>query len=924
MGRPAVCKLAMAIAVLAMLLAGASASAAPRPATDFGAVRAMMLSPQQKNATGIYHDPAGGLGACLTPEGALPGTDGIPYVHVTSSSGAAGTWAWEFDESGATTTAAFWPRHGQGITAGPLRRLHDSGANAAASIDQAANIIDPHYNYYDAGRLDHSGRIGRQLAEFAKSYPGPWHVVGGLRFRGTLTVGQRYAGTTTVRASNGRTVPVTGLPVRVVSTTGASVRLDRDRTTGGVVRWTLSPHAVGQSSAEIRVSDLAPARSTVMGPRGGKASGLQYLLQAGKVGTATVRVSRRAHPAGTFLYVEKVSAATGKVVPGAVLTVKDLTTGTALPQVRTGTRASRYTDPHGWRGEIPAGHKIVVTEVKAPAGYYIPTDHSKVFTARGGTTTYTLKIADPLIPHPRIVTQLTAPIAGGAPVAADASNWRTRRSGAGSRAASSSPTVPASEKILAAGQLVGDTIWVSGDDGENGTITATMDSVPAPATGDCTKASWAKPTAVVTQNLELNGARSRGNYRVSATPVRVTRSGVCVTWVESLRLTPSGATAATVPGQPPETALALSPTIHTAASVQLALPGRTIHDAAVVRGLYGDTAKIAGSLLGPVAPVDGTCKRVDWSGAPKAAAIAAVSIRGSGTYDVGSYKIGAGEGCYTYVETLTPHTTIGSPVTITTAAGQATETLLVIHPTMHTLTQQARPNRKLSDKITVAGIDHATAQIKVQLLLAPAVKGGCIAVDWHGARVIGRSTITVSRDGTVRTKPLGPAYTLAGRTSCTTFVETMVVAGQVVLRTHPGESSETSKLGAPITRVFEIDTWRMSTQACATKVWDSLDYPYYQYGALDWTFTTAYGRACFTEHWQVLNVALASGASKQQWLHAINAKVFAKGVGHVHTFAPLTGLHAGTITIAWITPKHGWLKSRPKSDRKPHIYFARS
>ena len=128
----------------------------------------------------------------------------------------------------------------------------------------------------------------------------------------------------------------------------------------------------------------------------------------------------------------------------------------------------------------------------------------------------------------------------------------------------------------------------------------------------------------------------------------------------------------------------------------------------------------------------------------------------------------------------------------------------------------------------------------------------------------------------------------------------------------------------PLTKLFEVDTWHMKTQACANRVFRSLDYPRFDYNALRWTWTTPYGVHCFSDRYQIVRVTLPRNASPRAWVTAINKTITTRGVGRLRTAAGLKSLRAGTITIAWSVPKNGWLLGRSSHYRAPHVYFARS
>jgi hypothetical protein len=711
----------------------------------------------QDNGTGIYRDPAGGFGACITPDGTLAAGR---YKRDGTVSGAAGAWAWEFVVSGASPARATWPPSGIRV-AGPLARLHDRGSDAGASIDQAANIVDPHDNFLHA-RLDHTGRIGRRLAAFARTYPGPWRVHAQLDRSRTLVAGRRYTGMITVVAGNGKRVPVSGLPVSVASAAASSVKLASATTTGGADGFTITPTRPARFGIKIRVRELAPASATLTIPVGGRASGYQYLLQAGALNVGTASLTGRANAAGYRLSLEKISLATGKPLAGAVLAVRDVSSGQNLGQFTTTAGPLQIRDRYTATGELLDSHRYEVTEIKAPPGYYIPSHHDQLIDPRRGRTTLTVKLADPTVPHPAIHTQLLPSPSGAGP------------------------------QTLTAGERVSDSIVVSGDDGESGTISARLEAVKAPASGSCSSAAFGSATTLATSTIEINGADDNGNGTYTTAAVALTAPGQCASWVESLTLRPSAATATTTAGAAAESVLVISPSMTTRTSARRALAGAEIDDRVTISGTYGRRVRISGSLLGPVTPLRGSCRAARWKRAATAETIRTTTFTGNGSHLLGRHRLAAGDGgCYTWVESLTPITNVGATIVKRSAPGLTSETSMVLHPALRTRSQRAVDGHRLRDRVTVSGLFGTPASITARLLEAPASDGECSAVDWHAARVLGTSSKRL-RGGVEFSGALGPVRLIHDRSTCTSFVDTLTVDGRTLLKTKPGISSETS------------------------------------------------------------------------------------------------------------------------------------
>jgi uncharacterized protein (DUF427 family) len=165
------------------------------------------------------------------------------------------------------------------------------------------------------------------------------------------------------------------------------------------------------------------------------------------------------------------------------------------------------------------GATYELIETRAPSGYYIPVSNVTSFTIPASATTFNVVTTDPPIPLMRpasVVSQIRA-------------------------------------RYLTPGGHVADSIDVTVDDGEPGTITGTLyGPVALPASMKCsdlTLAQWeVAPTQVFTAVLDANGTGTVMG------PVP-TQAG-CYGWAETVTLTASGATASTPPTSANEQAFA--------------------------------------------------------------------------------------------------------------------------------------------------------------------------------------------------------------------------------------------------------------------------------------------------------------------------------------------------------------------------------
>ncbi|MCW2857703.1 MAG: hypothetical protein JWR52_3318 [Marmoricola sp.] len=172
------------------------------------------------------------------------------------------------------------------------------------------------------------------------------------------------------------------------------------------------------------------------------------------------------------------------------------------------------------------------------------------------------------------------------------------------------------------------------------------------------------------------------NGSLTTPAVTVTEPGYYV-WTESLPGDVRTNPVTTACGLSAETTLvrpapvtATTPRVHTVASGQHALVGGRVHDDVRVDGLAtGASTPVEWTLLGPIAPRQGSCAGLDWSHAPVLARGSFV-VTHDGTWRTADTVLRA-PGCVTYAERL-----VGSPTSaaVSTQPGVAAETVLVTRP----------------------------------------------------------------------------------------------------------------------------------------------------------------------------------------------------------------------------------------------------
>jgi hypothetical protein len=115
----------------------------------------------------------------------------------------------------------------------------------------------------------------------------------------------------------------------------------------------------------------------------------------------------------------------------------------------------------------------------------------------------------------------------------------------------------------------------------------------------------------------------------------------------------SNSRVATLPAEPEKVGLVApnTPTLVTETSAPTASSFTSLSDQVTITGTGGDPGTLAWKLLGPVAPVAGSCASVSWSTAPTAAS-GNVDVTADGTVTTGPVVVSA-VGCYTWTDTLT-------------------------------------------------------------------------------------------------------------------------------------------------------------------------------------------------------------------------------------------------------------------------------
>lgn len=652
---------------------------------------------------------------------------------------------------------------------GELNHLYARADTSDVQLAELSALNSHKYDHIDRGMQWSylvNGRGGTSVAGAnamlarAASLAGPYTVVVSWPAADTAT-NTPYSATVSVTSASGKPVPGA-----VVSVSGTNV--------------TLSVHSVttdsaGRAVVGFRIPDGTSSTFTIAASVQSWTSvdvyasaGEQGMLVTGPPSTQGGQHTGPVRRLRT-VYLVKVAAhdPTHTPVAGYRFAITDAVGTVVVPSVTTGTSPTAAP-----LGALAVGATYHARELGGPPGgpLYVPVDATTTFVVPPGTTTWTLEAADPEMPTPTIVTR-----------------------------------VGLGQTIT--GQPLVDEVSVTGDDGEDGTIAATLyGPVPAPPSGACSDVTLAEFTASAAHPVtaHVDGAHNGGNGTYPIVGPAASLPG-CWGWAETLTLTPSGATATSLPTAANESTLVTTPRVSTTASAQIAAIGAELTDKILVTGMNGQRATMIATLFGPLPgdPHSGCRQYSDaaWqsaiahSGTALTAGTATIDVTGDGTYVSAPVRL-TRAGCYTYRESLTPVSMPGSPVL--TPLGTDSESTVVLTPDLQTqaASNEATAGAAIRDRVTVTGTAGVTGSISAQLLgPVPASHGSCAHLDWTRAPVAATlPPVPTSGDGDYETA----AVTLRA-SGCYSFVEALLLGGvpDPFVHTAPGVPSETVLVQPP-------------------------------------------------------------------------------------------------------------------------------
>jgi hypothetical protein len=168
----------------------------------------------------------------------------------------------------------------------------------------------------------------------------------------------------------------------------------------------------------------------------------------------------------------------------------------------------------------------------------------------------------------------------------------------------------------------------------------------------------------------------------------------------------------------------------------VALPGALTATATVVHSL-GATASIAGTVLGPLRPVSGSCSSADWTQASVAVQLPSTSITGDGPHRIASAPV-TSLGCYALQLRAVFTVSSGGSLTIPVAAGSAAPTFLVLDPVMQVTGAPtwAPAGTAVHVGVAVLGSLHQAGALQLALWRVAPPLTGCPAAKWTAAALI--------------------------------------------------------------------------------------------------------------------------------------------------------------------------------------------
>jgi hypothetical protein len=173
------------------------------------------------------------------------------------------------------------------------------------------------------------------------------------------------------------------------------------------------------------------------------------------------------------------------------------------------------------------------------------------------------------------------------------------------------------------------------------------------------------------------------------------------------------------------------------------------HASVSISGSSGGTGNLAATLVGPVAPADGSCTGVTFENAPTAAS-ATVAVRGDGTKTLNSSAL-TRAGCYMWKGTLSLNVGAGPSGAAQVPIQTPENGLLLLAPSVQLALGRSSTTSPdpVQTVITVTGLYDQAAHVRLEMHYARVGSYGCRDLPWGDTTVsqTGPDTALVSVNG---------------------------------------------------------------------------------------------------------------------------------------------------------------------------------
>jgi hypothetical protein len=377
----------------------------------------------------------------------------------------------------------------------------DTQAALAAEVGLRYDTANPNekWNAITPAQRTQADNFWAQAGQFAGPYQVSVSAPSGLRAGSTYTAD--------VRVYNGAG---TGLPNQPVTIATSGINVPTSSSTTNASGHAYFSFSIDQA-APSGIFHITASTNAVQGVLTYQPTGSGYPSRQAVMGAAPALALYSPQLNGTYtpgrpVAIEKVATGDPSHTPvaGAVFSVTD---SSASPVVTVTSGASPVSI-----GTLIVGSTYNVTEVAAPPGYYIPVGGiTYPFTVTAGSGTQIVAVSDPRAPSPTLTTSAK-------PVAAYPGTTST------------------------------DTVTISGNDNESGTLTGTLVGPVAPTGSVCSTAqsAWASAPVVSSTSTSVTGNTT------ATLSVTTPNTPGCYAWNDTLSLSPSNVTVVSLASAPGE------------------------------------------------------------------------------------------------------------------------------------------------------------------------------------------------------------------------------------------------------------------------------------------------------------------------------------------------------------------------------------